>query len=377
MLVETLERMQAHAGLPPQTSEVKLEGDPSLAQNPAMGCVPNISFGSPRQIFGSLCRKEVPASPPALCGDFNPFLEDSPVCAPAPPRSPSAADAKEEALPAQEAAKEEAVPAAASTPAGKEVSQQLFAELRKLTSLAHSEHSYFSMAEDYFLLTRDSEYKLHCPRLTPKDAFIASLEPTLLRSFKSISKRLDRLRALTTLQRQLFFFFLKRFPRLSISRKAIFSSRGDKVYVKPFCNSKLSREEKDFLRGIEQRLQTAQVPTQERIVEWLLQGDEPGATSWFPATPICLGSPPPARRRWSGEEHSSSSRSRGPPREYLKGAAALPHAVMERVDVLDSMIGFMCTAFKEDVRAMLPGLNSCHPARQPLGSPSVSPTLEI
>ena len=318
--------------------------------------VANITFSFPQCSLSTIGQREPSQCPYRSDLHSNPFLEES--------LAGALKTEKEETSPAMKQPKEEESGCDSAHTSVVARSQKLYNELRQLTSPPQIDHSYFSMAEDYFIMRQDYEYRLHTPRRTSKDSFIASFEPILQRSFKSVSKRIDRLRALTNVQRQVFFFFLKKFSGVAVSRKAIFASRGDMLHIKPLAGGKIGADERSFLREIEGKLRTAGVPMQEHVMEWLLQGEQAGAAGWeLRASPRTEAAPSPQSScsvsPEKGEEH----------RPYLQGPGDATASFMERVEALDSMIAFVCATFKEDVKDLLPALNAHHRAQHTLASP--------
>lgn len=121
-------------------------------------------------------------------------------------------------------------------------------------SVGRTEHNYYSLEEDYFLLCKDLGYRLQKPRLQSKEEFLRTLAPLFGRSIKSITKRIDRLRALSLFQKRMFFHFVKRFPNVGDRRKIIFDTKGEKVMINVLGNRRIPEEEQLFLQEYEVKI---------------------------------------------------------------------------------------------------------------------------
>lgn len=138
-----------------------------------------------------------------------------------------------------------------------------------------NDHNYYSLAEDFFLFAKDLEYRSQKPRLQSKDEFLRCLAPVLNRSIKSISKRIDRLRSLSSFQKQVFYGYIRRFPKGIHVRKIIFDNKGGKVLVKALNSRKLPKSEKEFLEKISEHL-TSENPSIKFLLS-IIQGNDPNA----------------------------------------------------------------------------------------------------
>lgn len=138
-----------------------------------------------------------------------------------------------------------------------------------------NDHNYYSLAEDFFLFAKDLEYRSQKPRLQSKDEFLRCLAPILNRSIKSISKRIDRLRSLSPFQKQVFYGYIRRFPKGIHVRKIIFDNKGGKVLVKALNTRKLPKLEKEFLEKISEHL-LSENPSIKFLLS-IIQGHDPNA----------------------------------------------------------------------------------------------------
>lgn len=109
-------------------------------------------------------------------------------------------------------------------------------------------NTHYTLSEDYFLLFKIGEYRSRTPRRLSKEGFIQSMQPLLGRTVKSISKRIDRLRALSLLQKKRLLMYVRTFPLQSLSRKAVFDSRGKSLVIKPLASKSLPRSEHEYLQ---------------------------------------------------------------------------------------------------------------------------------
>lgn len=108
-------------------------------------------------------------------------------------------------------------------------------------------NSHYTLSEDYFLLFKIGEYRSKTPRLLSKDSFIQCLQPLLGRTSKSISKRVDRLRALSFGQKKKLLLYVRAFPVQSLHRKAVFDSNGEGIVIKQLNNKSLPNNEQEYL----------------------------------------------------------------------------------------------------------------------------------
>lgn len=109
---------------------------------------------------------------------------------------------------------------------------------------------HYTLSEDYFLLFKIGEYRSKTPRRISKENFIVCLQPLLGRTPKSISKRIDRLRALSLSQKKRLVMYVRKFPKQALYRKAIFDSKGKSLVIKQLANKPLPLQEQEYINTI-------------------------------------------------------------------------------------------------------------------------------
>lgn len=109
---------------------------------------------------------------------------------------------------------------------------------------------HYTLSEDYFILFRSAEYQRNTPRIISKEHFILCLQPALGRTKKSISKRMDRLRALSHSQRSFMLLYVRKFPSKTPFRKAVFDSNGESLSIKTLTNKPLPEIEAQFIESV-------------------------------------------------------------------------------------------------------------------------------
>lgn len=134
-------------------------------------------------------------------------------------------------------------------------------EERSISQEAPGSCLHYTLSEDYFLLFKNAEYQRSTPRTMSKDHFIMCLQPMLGRTLKSISKRMDRLRALSRTQRRILTLYVREFPLKAPFRKAVFESSGEGISVKTLQNKVLPGPESQYMQSISQNSEAHVIPS--------------------------------------------------------------------------------------------------------------------